>query len=61
MIVIGDKVYYKRPGNKEWKGPGRVIGQDGKIVFVRHGVVVRVHVCRIVKSGEGQDALRNIL
>ena len=40
---MGDKVYYKRPDNEEWKGPGRIIGQDGKIVFVRHGgVVVRV-------------------
>ena len=59
--VMGDKVYYKRPDNKEWKGPGRVIGQDGKIVFARHGgVVVRVHVCRLQKSGDRQDGLRNI-
>ena len=58
---MGDKVYYKRPDNEEWKGPGRIIGQDGKIVFVRHGgVVVRVHVCWLQKSGERQDALRNI-
>ena len=59
--VMGDKVYYKRPDNKEWKGPGRVIDQDGTVVFVRHGgVVVRVHECRLQKSGEGQDSLRNI-
>ena len=51
----------KRPDNEEWKGPGRIIGQDGKIVFVRHGgVVVRVHVCWLQKCGERQDALRNI-
>jgi transposase InsO family protein len=50
---LGDKVYYKRPDNREWKGPGRVIGQDGKIVFVRHGgVLVRVHVCRLRKCSE---------
>ncbi|CAC5364881.1 unnamed protein product [Mytilus coruscus] len=46
----GDKVYYKRPDNKEWKGPGIVIGQDGAVVFVRHGgMLVRVHQCRLTK------------
>ena len=46
----GDKVYYKRPDSKEWKGPGVVIGQDGVVVFVRHGgILVRVHQCRLTK------------
>lgn len=28
----------------EWKGPGVVIGQDGAVVFVRHGdTCIRVH------------------
>ena len=44
----GDKVYYKRPDCKEWKGPGTVIGQDGPVVFIRHGgTLVRVHKCRL--------------
>ena len=44
------KVFYKRPNENEWRGPGRVIGQDGVIVFVRHGSqLVRVHVCRMRK------------
>ena len=30
--VIGDKVYCKRPGNKEWKGHNKVVGPDGKMV-----------------------------
>lgn len=35
-------VYYQR--EKKWKGPGKVLGQDGKVVFVRHGCVyVKVH------------------
>ena len=35
------------------EGPGKVVFQDGKIVFVRHGsVLVRVSVNRIVKKGE---------
>ena len=46
----GDKVFYKRPGEDEWRGPSKVIGQDGVIVFVRHGSqLVRVHVCRLKK------------
>ena len=44
----GDKVFYKRPDNQEWRGPGVVIGQDGSVVFVRHGgMLVRVHKCRL--------------
>jgi len=46
--VMGEKVYYKRPDGQEWKGPGTVIGQDGVVVFVRHGgSYVRVHQCRL--------------
>jgi transposase InsO family protein len=50
---LGDHVYYKRDDSNKWKGPGKVIGQDGKVVFVRHGsVYVRVHPCRLVRVGE---------
>ena len=46
----GDKVYYKRADSTEWKGPGVVIGQDGAVVFVRHGgILVRVHHLRLNK------------
>lgn len=46
----GDKVYYKRVDCPEWKGPGVVIGQDGAVVFVRHGgTCVRVHQLRLRK------------
>ncbi|KAG1673036.1 DNA polymerase epsilon subunit 2 [Nymphon striatum] len=48
----GELVYYKRDDSHRWKGPGKVIGQDGKVVFVRHGsVYIRVHPCRLVKVG----------
>lgn len=44
----GDSVFYQRDG--KWKGPGRVLGQDGKVVLVRHGsVYVRVHPCHLTK------------
>lgn len=37
IYVTGDNVYYKRADCPEWKRPGVVIGQDGVVVFVRHG------------------------
>ena len=54
----GDKVYYKRLEAKEWKGPGIVLGQDGVVVFVKHGgTYVRVHRNRLRKE---KAVLRNI-
>ena len=48
----GDRVYYKRDDDVKWKGPGTVIGQDGKVVFVRHGsIYVRVHPVRLIRCG----------
>ena len=31
---------YKRDGHDRWLGPGKVIFQDGKVVFVRHGGIL---------------------
>ena len=45
----GEYVYYKRDGCNEWKGPGKVIGQDGKVVIIKHGnKCVRIHISRVV-------------
>ena len=30
VIENGDEVYYKRNDSPEWRGPGIVIGKDGK-------------------------------
>jgi transposase InsO family protein len=50
IYQMGEKVYYKRPSKNEWRGPGKVIGQDGVVVFLRHGgQLVRAHVCRLKK------------
>ena len=47
----GDNVWYKR--RDKWMGPGKVVFQDGKIIFVRHGsIYVRVSANRIVKKNE---------
>lgn len=47
----GDAVYYKREGHERWLGPARVVFQDSKVVFVRHGgVFVRVSPNRLMKA-----------
>ena len=46
----GNEVYYKRNDSNEWRGPGIVIGRDGKTVIVKHGGrVVKVHVVSLVR------------
>lgn len=57
----GDRVYYKRADSTEWKGPAVVIGQDGSVVFVRHGgILVRVHQSRLNKVN-AQDEDKPVL
>lgn len=34
---ITEMVYYKRKDSPEWKGPAKVIGQDGPVLFLRQG------------------------
>ena len=49
----GDRVFYKRDGQERWLGPGKVVFQDGRLVFVRHGgVFVRVSPNRLIKAGQ---------
>ena len=44
----GEKVFYKRMGKKGCRGPGMVIGQEGKIVLGRHGAAYyRCHPCHL--------------
>ena len=53
----GDLVYYKRDGKDRWLGPAKVVFQDGKVVFVRHGgIFVRVSPNRLNK-GENMNNL----
>ena len=52
IFISGDAVYYKRDGEQKWRGPGKVNGQDGKVIFMRHGnVYVSVATCRLIKAG----------
>ena len=57
VFHTGERVYYKRDESERWLGPGKVLFQDGKVVFVRHGnIYVRVSVNRLVKaSGDSSE------
>ena len=49
----GDTVYYKREGKERWMRPAKVVFQDGKVIFVRHGgIFVRVSPNRLTKTHE---------
>ena len=44
----GDRVFYKLEGKERCLGPGKVVLQGGKDVFVRHGdIFVRVSPNRL--------------
>ena len=37
-----------------WKGPGTVIGSEGKVVVIRHGSFIqRMHETKVRRSAEG--------
>ena len=53
VYIKGDWVYYKRDSGEKWLGPAKVMFQDGKIVFVRHGSeFYRVSVNRLNPAGD---------
>ena len=41
LFFKGDNVYYKRDSDTKWRGPGKVIGQDGPIVSLHHGGLLK--------------------
>ena len=49
----GDLVYYKREDSVQWLGPAKVIVQDGKVIFIRHGsYVLHIYLNWGVLKGE---------
>ena len=56
----GQSVYYKREDSSQWLGPAKVIVQDGKVVFLRHGsYIVRIYINRVVLQGEEYESENN--
>ena len=52
-FLNGERVYFKRDKMRQWHGPAKVIGQDGKQVILRYdSQVVRVHVSRITRVSD---------
>ena len=55
-LDLGQEVHYKRKDDVNWKGPGKVIGQDGPVVFIRHGgFYIKVHCCRVQIADSQQN------
>ena len=53
LFQLGDKIFHKKNYDNRWQVPAKVIGQDEKTVYVRHGDhLVRVSACRLVKIGK---------
>ena len=45
---VNDEVYFRRANDKKWRGPGTVIGTEGKQVLVKQGSgYIRVHPCNL--------------
>ena len=60
IYQMGEEVYYKRDDNNKWRGPGRVLGQDGPVAFVRHGSrYVKAHICRVQPASSSDIAADN--
>ena len=60
VFLPGEHVFYKRDGSNKWLGPGKVIFQDGRVVFVRHGgTYVRVSTNRLRKDNSQQNKQNN--
>ena len=57
----GDKVFYKREDNPRWRGPGKVLGHLGSIVYVIHGSrLVRCASCRVIKVAASNENLNKV-
>ncbi|MPC88433.1 hypothetical protein E2C01_083335 [Portunus trituberculatus] len=66
----GDKVYFKREEQKEWKRPATVIGKDGKTLILKYGSgIVQAHETQVQEipynfdkdAEEGRKALLDVL
>ena len=58
VVRNGDAVFYRRLNSPGWKGPGSVIGSEGKFVVVRHGgQIYRVPLCHVLPIDEANKLI----
>ena len=51
VFETGDKVYYRKDSKNQWQGPATVIGQENKVVFIKHGgFLIRASPSRLLKA-----------
>ena len=56
VFNIGDEVFYKWDDRLVWKGPRRVLSQDGLVVFIWHNShYIRAHFCRVQLTNPSLD------
>ena len=59
-FFMGDTVLFKRPDREEWHGPVKIVGIDGKVVFVRHGgKIISVSPCNL--RHETEEIAENLI
>ena len=54
MSTFIQRIEFFQENNKiQWSGPAKVIGEQGKVVFLKYGNMLRrVHTSRIIRVGE---------
>lgn len=51
VFKVGQKVFYRKLGLDQWQGPATVIGQDGKVVIIKHAsYILRSSPSRLQKA-----------
>jgi transposase InsO family protein len=57
----GDEIYYKKDNMNRWLGPAKVLHQDGKVIFARHGgQLIRLSPNRVTKvKPTSEDAIKD--
>ena len=55
----GTEVFYKYGNDSKWHGPGKIVGQDNKVVLIRHGGhIISTSQTRVFRApGPGQMGL----
>ena len=55
LFQSGDRVFFKEKENdrykEEWSGPAKIVGIDGKVLYLKYGNMLRrVHATKVVKQ-----------